>query len=108
MLYSTVLLALSAFAGVASAQNFSTCCDINAGSVPIEKRRGWCVAERNTCPELCGGIGRLAPNGNNCDPVSNALSTIRLAMVIRKNLTCLLSRNNSHTPASAQTVRSPT
>ncbi|KAF2206015.1 hypothetical protein GQ43DRAFT_152 [Delitschia confertaspora ATCC 74209] len=66
MFYSTLLLAFAALSSVTIAQNIS-CCSIDAGSVPPETKREWCQAERNTCPEICGGIGKLASGGNNCD-----------------------------------------
>ncbi|KAF2499839.1 hypothetical protein BU16DRAFT_524281 [Lophium mytilinum] len=72
MLYASLLLAASAFSGLVAAQNYSACCDINPGSVDPQLRQTWCRAEQNTCPELCGGIGNLANNGNLCD--SNLLT----------------------------------
>ena len=36
---------------------------------PIATRQTWCRAEQNTCPEICGGIGQLAQDGNLCDSV---------------------------------------
>lgn len=72
MLYASLLLAASAFSGLVAAQNFSQCCTINPGSVDTDTRQSWCRAEQNTCPELCGGIGNLANNGNLCD--SNLLT----------------------------------
>jgi hypothetical protein len=71
MLYATLLLAVSALASVAFAQdapNTTACCNIDPGSVPLGTRNGWCTGERNTCLEVCGGIQNLAPNGNLCDP----------------------------------------
>lgn len=74
MFYATLLLALTAFSSVGSAQdsgNTTNCCDINPGSVPLGTRAAWCTGERNTCLEVCGGrVQDLAPNGNLCDPVS--------------------------------------
>ncbi|OCL04968.1 hypothetical protein AOQ84DRAFT_345413 [Glonium stellatum] len=71
MFYSTLLLAATAFTGLVAAQNFSQCCTLPT-LPPIATRQTWCRAEQNTCPELCGGIGKLAQNGNLCD--SNALT----------------------------------
>jgi hypothetical protein len=74
MLYSSLLLAASALTGlVAAQQNYTTyteCCTIDPNSVDSKLRQDWCRAQLNTCPELCGGIGKLASGGNLCDPVS--------------------------------------
>ncbi|KAF2134249.1 hypothetical protein P153DRAFT_307284 [Dothidotthia symphoricarpi CBS 119687] len=72
MLYSTLVVAASAFAGLASAQNttYSTpiaCCTVAAGSVPTDQKTEWCNANQNTCVDLCGGQGSIASNGNECD-----------------------------------------
>ncbi|CAA9962375.1 hypothetical protein CFE70_005792 [Pyrenophora teres f. teres 0-1] len=75
MLYSTLIVAASAFAGFASAQSsnsssqFQTpipCCSVDPGSVPMNDKQTWCTANQNTCVELCGGQGKLASNGNSC------------------------------------------
>ncbi|EDU45319.1 hypothetical protein PtrSN002B_000278 [Pyrenophora tritici-repentis] len=77
MLYSTLIVAASAFAGFASAQNASSqfqtpipCCSVDAGSVPMNDKQTWCTANQNTCVELCGGQGKLASNGNSCSAQS--------------------------------------
>lgn len=73
MLYSTIFVAASAFASFAAAQNTSTpipCCSVDAGSVPEDQRTSWCDANENTCVELCGGLGDIASNGNQCDEAS--------------------------------------
>ncbi|KAF2710522.1 hypothetical protein K504DRAFT_378126 [Pleomassaria siparia CBS 279.74] len=69
MLYTTVLVAVAAISGFASAQNSTAipCCSVPASSVPQAQRTAWCQAERNTCPEVCGGLGKVASNGNTCD-----------------------------------------
>ncbi|KAG9196624.1 hypothetical protein G6011_01745 [Alternaria panax] len=74
MLYSSIIVAASAFASFASAQNgtgnYDTpipCCTVSAGSVPQDDKQTWCNANQNTCVELCGGQGSLASNGNQCD-----------------------------------------
>lgn len=68
MLYSTLLLAVTALTGLVAAQNFTQCCTLPT-LPPIATRQVWCRAEQNTCPELCGGIGQLAQDGNLCDSV---------------------------------------
>lgn len=76
MLYSSLIIAASAFAG-ASAQllNNNTqygtpiqCCSVPAGSLPQARRNEICEAQTNTCVELCGDQGRTQTN--NCDRVS--------------------------------------
>lgn len=77
MLYSTLVVAASAFAGFASAQSsnssFNTpipCCSVAAGTVPPSERSSWCEANTNTCVDICGGQANIASNGNTCDDVS--------------------------------------
>jgi hypothetical protein len=80
MLYSTVIVAASAFAGAASAQmiqnaTFSTpipCCSVQANTVPADQRALWCQANKETCVDLCGGQGQIGSNGNECSDVSTA------------------------------------
>ncbi|KAH7391918.1 hypothetical protein BKA66DRAFT_510485 [Pyrenochaeta sp. MPI-SDFR-AT-0127] len=72
MLYSTLIIAASAFASFASAQNSTQntpipCCTVPVTSVPEDSRDEWCNANENTCVELCGGQGRIASNGNECE-----------------------------------------
>lgn len=71
MLYSTIIVAASAFAGFAAAQNNSDtpipCCTLPATQIPEEDRATMCNANENTCVELCGGLGDIASNGNECD-----------------------------------------
>jgi len=75
MLYSTLLIAASAIAG-ASAQLISNgtsyntpipCCSLPANQLSSDRRSEICEAQFNTCNELCGGVGRVASNGNICD-----------------------------------------
>jgi hypothetical protein len=80
MLYSSIIVAASALAGFASAQNATgsydtpiPCCTVDAGSVPQDDKQTWCNANQNTCVELCGGQGSLASNGNQCDAVSTSI-----------------------------------
>jgi hypothetical protein len=74
MLYSTIMVAASAFAGFASAQNstgtFNTpipCCSVPASSVNATLKPAWCEANVNTCVDICGGQGQISSNGNECD-----------------------------------------
>jgi hypothetical protein len=81
MLYSTIIVAASAFAGFASAQNATSdtpipCCSVAASSVSADDRQTWCQANQNTCVELCGGQGKLASNGNKCDTVCTMTSSV--------------------------------
>jgi hypothetical protein len=77
MLYSTIMVAASAFAGFASAQNstgnFNTpipCCSVPASSVNATLKPAWCEANINTCVDICGGQSQISSNGNECDDVS--------------------------------------
>lgn len=70
MRYSSIVVAASAFASFAAAQNESTpipCCTLPANQIPEDDRNTYCNANQNTCVELCGGSGDLASNGNPCD-----------------------------------------
>ncbi|KAI8936026.1 hypothetical protein NX059_007528 [Plenodomus lindquistii] len=69
MLYSTIIVAASAFAGFAAAQNSTVipCCTLPATQIPADDRSSMCNANQNTCVELCGGLGDIASNGNECD-----------------------------------------
>jgi hypothetical protein len=79
MLSSTLLLAATAFSSFVAAQNnsnpsalppgISNCCTVDPNVVPDELKSEWCQAERNTCPEICGGINQLASGGQSCDTV---------------------------------------
>jgi hypothetical protein len=71
MLYSAIIVAASAFAGFASAQNNTpiACCSLAASTVSSDDRQTWCRANLNTCVQLCGGQSKLASNGNTCDTV---------------------------------------
>ncbi|QIW98015.1 hypothetical protein AMS68_003533 [Peltaster fructicola] len=65
MLYSTLAIA-AAFAGLASAQNYTTSGTLNvtASQFPLALRQSWCTGERNNCPVICGGRA----TSNDCDP----------------------------------------
>ncbi|KAF1838621.1 hypothetical protein BDW02DRAFT_576116 [Decorospora gaudefroyi] len=74
MLYSTIAVAAAAFVGLASAQNDTSsyntpipCCSLDVGQISQDLRVTWCQANENTCRELCGGPGKLASNGNDCN-----------------------------------------
>ncbi|KAF1920053.1 hypothetical protein BDU57DRAFT_508147 [Ampelomyces quisqualis] len=73
MRYSTLVVAASAFAGFASAQNssFNTpipCCTVPAIQVNSTLRESWCEANTNTCVDVCGGQSQIASdNGNDCN-----------------------------------------
>lgn len=71
MLYTSVFVAVAALSGFASAQNSTAipCCSVPATEVPTDLKSAWCQAERNTCPEICGGQGNIASGGNTCDAV---------------------------------------
>ncbi|KAF2456677.1 hypothetical protein BDY21DRAFT_345779 [Lineolata rhizophorae] len=67
MLFSTALLvAASAWTGLVAAQNDTSAPDvtISPDSVPITTRQNWCRSQKESCPEICGGIA----NENECDP----------------------------------------
>lgn len=82
MLSSTLLLAVAAFSSFAAAQNNSNpsalppginnCCQVDPDLVPQDQKNEWCQAERNTCPEICGGVNQLATGGQTCDTVRPA------------------------------------
>lgn len=71
MLYSTLLVAATAFSGFVAAQNATApngpCCTVPANIVPDDDKSDWCRANQNTCPEICGGQGQIASGGNECD-----------------------------------------
>lgn len=77
MLYSTLIVATTAFAGFAAAQNatsdlptgFPTCCTPQTAPNSTVKEE-WCNANQNTCVDLCGTQGDIAAKGNDCDDVS--------------------------------------
>ncbi|KAF2099160.1 hypothetical protein NA57DRAFT_76392 [Rhizodiscina lignyota] len=67
MLARTLILAVSALASFSLAQSFANatdCCTLNPGSVTLQMRQSWCMAERNSCPQICGG----QTSANDCDP----------------------------------------
>ncbi|KAF1946278.1 hypothetical protein EJ02DRAFT_318206, partial [Clathrospora elynae] len=69
ILVITALLALIASVG---SQNTSydtpiPCCSVPVNSVPADQRASWCVAQENSCFELCGDQGSLSSKVNVCD-----------------------------------------
>ncbi|KAA8642143.1 uncharacterized protein ATNIH1004_011084 [Aspergillus tanneri] len=62
MLPVVLLSALVASAAAASNYTFPSGFDLN--QVNPTTRASWCVAERNSCPKICGGVA----NANSCDP----------------------------------------
>lgn len=74
MLFSTLAVAIGAFASAVSAQaNFTTCCNVTPSSVDMTVRLSWCRAQQNTCPETCQN-GQVS--ANTCDAV-RLLHTLR-------------------------------
>ncbi|KAF2744090.1 hypothetical protein M011DRAFT_470753 [Sporormia fimetaria CBS 119925] len=75
MLFTAVLAAAATFTSFAVAQNetsnlppgFPPCCSLDPNTIELEQRQEWCRAQRNTCPELCGGINQLDRAGQTCD-----------------------------------------
>lgn len=70
MLYRSIIVAASALASFAAAQNETTpipCCTLPANQIDDADREAMCNANQNTCVELCGGVGDIASNGNTCD-----------------------------------------
>ena len=102
MLYSSVIVAVSAFAGLAVAQNNTVipCCTVTTSTVPEDMRQSWCDAQENTCVDLCGGQGDIASNGNTCD----AVSFLSHLYAFPQQLTNVDYSLLSTTPASAPTV----
>lgn len=81
MLYSSLIVAASAFASFAAAQNVSTpipCCTVPANTITEDNRTAMCNANQNTCVELCGGVSDIASNGNQCDSVRMIRSSLVL------------------------------
>ncbi|KAE9971342.1 hypothetical protein BLS_004478 [Venturia inaequalis] len=76
MLFSTLAVAIGAFASAVSAQaNFTSCCNVTPTSVEMVTRLSWCRAQQNTCPETCQN-GQVS--ANTCD-----------ANTLTYNCTCL-------------------
>jgi hypothetical protein len=75
MLFNTFVVAASAFAGFALAQNetglppgVQPCCTLDFATINQANRTNYCTAQRQTCPAICGGTGNTKPgDGNTCD-----------------------------------------
>jgi hypothetical protein len=110
MLYSALLVATTAFAGFAAAQNstgslpdgFPQCCTPQTAPNMTTKQE-WCNANTNTCVEICGTDADVATQGNVCSAVSVLDRTHSWTMA-----NALPSSKTSATRASAGTVPSPT
>lgn len=68
MFRSTLLVAVTALAAVANAQNYSTSgnLSIDATQIPPALRQSWCRGQMIACPQICGGRA----SANTCDSVS--------------------------------------
>jgi hypothetical protein len=78
MLFTSLFVAAATFSTFASAQNETSnplppgiqpCCTVDPNVIPDSLKTGWCQAQRNTCPEICGGIPELSRGGQTCDQV---------------------------------------
>ncbi|CCF37065.1 hypothetical protein CH063_08487 [Colletotrichum higginsianum] len=69
---SFAVLALSAITAVSAQRKIYTAADINVGTVTINQKANWCVAERNTCKVLC----QPNPTTNDCDSTTLEYSCI--------------------------------
>ncbi|KAF1984544.1 hypothetical protein K402DRAFT_413778 [Aulographum hederae CBS 113979] len=58
-----LLLGFAALSSIAVAQVNETCCTVQPNSVDADDRIGWCRAQTNTCPQICGGHY----SANRCD-----------------------------------------
>ncbi|QKX62480.1 uncharacterized protein TRUGW13939_09641 [Talaromyces rugulosus] len=61
---SSAVLIVSALVARAAASNYTFPAGFNLGEVTPAQKRSWCLAETNTCPQICGG----AASPNDCDP----------------------------------------
>ncbi|PYI10542.1 hypothetical protein BO78DRAFT_414624 [Aspergillus sclerotiicarbonarius CBS 121057] len=57
-----VLMSLAAVATASS--NYTLPSNFNLSAISYADRSSWCTAERNSCPEICGGVAI----SNSCDP----------------------------------------
>ncbi|PYH29412.1 uncharacterized protein BO87DRAFT_380630 [Aspergillus neoniger CBS 115656] len=57
-----VLMSLAVAATASS--NYTLPSDFNISAISLSERNSWCTAERNSCPEICGGVA----TSNSCDP----------------------------------------
>ncbi|GAT20497.1 hypothetical protein RIB2604_00701810 [Aspergillus luchuensis] len=75
-----VLMSLAVAATASS--NYTLPSDFNISAISLSERNSWCTAERNSCPEICGGVA----TSNSCDPVGGtstlgAFSTLDFSCV---------------------------
>lgn len=68
MFRSTLLVAVTALAAVANAQNYSTSGNLSIDATQIQPalRQSWCRGQMIACPQICGGRA----SSNTCDSVS--------------------------------------
>ncbi|KAL9528433.1 hypothetical protein SMMN14_07937 [Sphaerulina musiva] len=65
MFRSTLLVAVTALAAVANAQNYSTSGNLSIDATQIQPalRQSWCRGQMIACPQICGGRA----SANTCD-----------------------------------------
>ncbi|KAF2842965.1 hypothetical protein M501DRAFT_924197 [Patellaria atrata CBS 101060] len=63
MIFTSLLIAASTFAGLAVSQNTTNDYTVDPNSVDRPIRISWCRAQQNTCPMICNG----RPADNDCD-----------------------------------------
>ncbi|PLB54275.1 hypothetical protein P170DRAFT_12103 [Aspergillus steynii IBT 23096] len=59
-----ILLLSTLVASATAANNYTLPEGFDLNKVNPSTRASWCVAERNACPKICGGVS----NANSCDP----------------------------------------
>ncbi|OJJ66670.1 hypothetical protein ASPBRDRAFT_59473 [Aspergillus brasiliensis CBS 101740] len=75
-----VLMSLAVAATASS--NYTLPSNFNISAISLSERNSWCTAERNSCPETCGGVA----TSNSCDSVGGtstlgAFSTLDFSCV---------------------------
>ncbi|KAF2109004.1 hypothetical protein BDV96DRAFT_503596 [Lophiotrema nucula] len=76
MLYATLTVAFATLASFVNAQlpnNIQPCCTISPNSVNSTVRESWCQAQKNTCPQICGGFSKL---NSTCDSTTLTFNCI--------------------------------
>ncbi|KAL4734014.1 hypothetical protein BDV11DRAFT_199101 [Aspergillus similis] len=63
MIYAPIFLALIAPIAAQSSSNWTLPADFDLSQVDSTTRANWCLAERNNCPKICGGVAI----DNRCD-----------------------------------------
>jgi hypothetical protein len=79
MLFTSLLVAAATLSSFASAQNETSnlppgiqpCCTVDPNVIDDSLKTQWCQAQRNTCPEICGGVNQLSRSGQTCDQVGD-------------------------------------